>query len=96
MAAIFLTAALLLVGYMCCGHWRQYQLRPWACWNFRRESIGGAVQSAYVTDAMNLLQGLITNKQYLVTLNRPNVYSEKHVVAQMDYHHPFYTNVKRS
>jgi uncharacterized protein len=66
--------------------------RAWACWNFRREVASSAIQPAYVTYAMNLLQGLTTNKQYLVTLNRPNAYPEKHVVAQMNYHHPSYTN----
>ncbi len=65
--------------------------RAWSCWNFRRESIGAKDLPAYVTYAMNLLQGLTTSKQYLVTLNRPSAYDEKQVVARMVYHHPTYT-----
>jgi uncharacterized protein len=66
--------------------------RAWSCWNFRREGSGSATQPAYVTYAMNLLQGLTTSKQYLVTLNRPSAYDEKQVIARMVYHHPTYTN----
>ncbi len=66
--------------------------RAWSCWNFRREGSGATTQPAYVTYAMNLLQGLTTSKQYLVTLNRPSAYDEKQVIARMVYHHPTYTN----
>lgn len=66
--------------------------RAWSCWNFRREGNGSITQPAYVTYAMNLLQGLTTSKQYLVTLNRPSAYDEKQVIARMVYHHPTYTN----
>ena len=65
--------------------------RAWSCWNFRREGNGSITQPAYVTYAMNLLQGLTTSKQYLVTLNRPSAYDEKQVIARMVYHHPTYT-----
>ena len=40
---------------------------------------------------MNLLQGLNTHKQYLVTLNRPGDYDESQVIARMVYHHPTYS-----
>jgi predicted NAD/FAD-binding protein len=40
---------------------------------------------------MNLLQGLTTQRQYLVTLNRPTAYDEQQVIARMTYHHPVYT-----
>ena len=66
--------------------------RAWSCWNFRREGSSSTPQPAYVTYAMNLLQGLTTSKQYLVTLNRPSAYDEKKVIARMVYHHPTYTN----
>jgi predicted NAD/FAD-binding protein len=66
--------------------------RAWSCWNFRREGNGSNTEPAYVTYAMNLLQGLASNKQYLVTLNRPNDYDDKQVIARMVYHHPTYTN----
>jgi predicted NAD/FAD-binding protein len=66
--------------------------RAWSCWNFRREDSSSTPQPAYVTYAMNLLQGLTTSKQYLVTLNRPSAYDEKQVFSRMVYHHPTYTN----
>jgi predicted NAD/FAD-binding protein len=66
--------------------------RAWSCWNFRREGSSSAIQPAYVTYAMNLLQGLTAGKQYLVTLNRPSAYDERQVIARMVYHHPTYTN----
>ena len=66
--------------------------RAWSCWNFRREGSHSTPQPAYVTYAMNLLQGLNTSKQYLVTLNRPSAYDEKQIIARMVYHHPTYTH----
>jgi uncharacterized protein len=65
--------------------------RAWSCWNFRRESDNGGEQSVYVTYHMNLLQGLKTQNQYLVTLNRPDGYDDSRVIATMLYHHPTYT-----
>lgn len=66
--------------------------RAWSCWNFRREAGKATAQPVYVTYHMNLLQGLTTRKQYLVTLNRPGAYDESQVIARMVYHHPTYTN----
>lgn len=63
--------------------------RAWACWNFRREA--GPEQGVYVTYSMNILQGLTTRNHYLVTLNRPEGYDPRQVVATMVYHHPTYT-----
>ena len=65
--------------------------RAWACWNFRREAGKGADRPVYVTYGMNLLQGLNTQRQYLVPLNRPGDYNESKVIARMTYHHPVYT-----
>ena len=65
--------------------------RAWSCWNFRREAEGDAEQPAYVTYSMNLLQGLKTDRHYLVTLNRPGDYNPEQVIATMQYHHPTYT-----
>ena len=65
--------------------------RAWSCWNFRREAGKAADQPAYLTYSMNLLQGLTTKKQYLVTLNRPDDYDQSQVIARMVYHHPTYT-----
>ena len=63
--------------------------KAWACWNFRREAREEA--RVYVTYAMNLLQGLSAQKQYLVTLNRPSSHEESQVLASLVYHHPVYT-----
>lgn len=65
--------------------------RAWSCWNFRREAGKTTDQPVYLTYSMNLLQGLTTQKQYLVTLNRPGNYDESQVIARMVYHHPTYT-----
>ena len=65
--------------------------RAWACWNFKRDGNAGPEQPAFVTYSMNLLQGLTTEHQYLVTLNRPSAYDERQVIARMIYHHPVYT-----
>lgn len=65
--------------------------RAWSCWNFKREAGKAVDQPAYLTYSMNLLQGLTTKKQYLVTLNRPDDYDESQVIARMVYHHPTYT-----
>ena len=63
--------------------------KAWACWNFRREA--KEESRVYVTYAMNLLQGLSAQKQYLVTLNRPSPHEESQVLASLVYHHPVYT-----
>ncbi|KAB2887669.1 MAG: NAD(P)-binding protein [Desulfobulbaceae bacterium] len=62
----------------------------WACWNFRLEGDIDEPRPAYVTYAMNLLQGFAASRQYLVTLNRPGEYPQAEVVARMVYHHPTY------
>ncbi len=65
--------------------------RAWSCWNFTRAAGGAGESPVYVSYAMNLLQGLNTRRQYLVTLNRPGEYDENQVIARMVYHHPTYT-----
>ena len=61
----------------------------WACWNFRREA--GEEKNVFVTYAMNLLQGLAGERQFLVTLNRPTPHDAGQVLADLVYHHPVYT-----
>lgn len=63
--------------------------KAWACWNFRREAREGA--GVFVTYAMNLLQGLTGEKQYLVTLNPLQSLDESRVLGSFVYHHPVYT-----
>jgi predicted NAD/FAD-binding protein len=64
--------------------------RAWACWNAhvpaRRT---GAVA---VTYDMNLLQGLRTREEYLVTLNRTDAIDPKSVIRTLRYHHPVYSS----
>ena len=61
----------------------------WACWNFRR--VAGKDRNVFVTYAMNLLQGLTGDRQFLVTLNRPTLHDGSQVLADLVYHHPVYT-----
>ncbi|WP_028577059.1 NAD(P)/FAD-dependent oxidoreductase [Desulfomicrobium escambiense] len=62
----------------------------WACWNFRR--VAGEDRNVFVTYAMNLLQGLAGDRQFLVTLNRPTPHDASQVLADLVYHHPVYTD----
>lgn len=62
----------------------------WACWNFRR--MAGEDRNVFVTYAMNLLQGLAGDRQFLVTLNRPTPHDASQVLADLVYHHPVYTD----
>jgi predicted NAD/FAD-binding protein len=40
---------------------------------------------------MNRLQGLQTQNDYCVTLNRHDPFAANTVIAEMDYHHPLYS-----
>lgn len=62
----------------------------WACWNFRR--VAGEDRNVFVIYAMNLLQGLAGDRQFLVTLNRPTPHDASQVLADLAYHHPVYTD----
>jgi predicted NAD/FAD-binding protein len=63
----------------------------WASWNFIREPNGDAESLVYVTYYMNRLQGLDVGKDYCVTLNCRGSLRGGQVIAEMDYHHPLYT-----
>jgi predicted NAD/FAD-binding protein len=65
--------------------------RAWCAWNFRREVSNGTERPVFVTYYMNRLQGLKSDRHYCVTLNRENSFDPKTVIAEMDYHHPLYT-----
>ena len=65
--------------------------RAWACWNFQRDRQGDQHRQVHVSYWMNLLQGLATKENYMVTLNRPEVYRDTQVIARMEYQHPTYT-----
>lgn len=67
------------------------QHSAWAAWNFTRTSCGhSATQPVFVTYYMNLLQGLQAQQHYCVTLNRPESFPAKKVVAAFNYQHPQY------
>jgi predicted NAD/FAD-binding protein len=63
--------------------------RAWACWNAyvpRRPT--GRVALTY---DMNLLQGLTSREEYLVTLNRGEDIDPARVVRTIPYHHPVFS-----
>ncbi len=64
--------------------------RPaWACWNANvpRQKTG----AVSVTYDMNLLQGLRTKAEYLVTLNRTEQIDPRAVLREIRYHHPVFS-----
>ena len=66
------------------------QRHAWAAWNFTREQ-SDQERPVFVTYYMNRLQGLRTQNDYCVTLNRHDPFRENSVIAEMDYHHPLYS-----
>jgi predicted NAD/FAD-binding protein len=65
--------------------------RAWACWNFIEEEVGQGERPVYVSYFMNRLQGLETQREYFVTLNRTTSFRPDTVIAEMGYHHPMFT-----
>lgn len=65
--------------------------RAWSAWNFTREAGTDEERPVYVTYDMNRLQGLETEREYCVTLNRLTRFAAGAVIAEMDYHHPLYS-----
>ncbi len=65
--------------------------RAWASWNFTRENAGTGKGPLSLTYHMNHLQGLDTEYQYFVSLNRARPIDKKDIVASMEYTHPQYT-----
>ncbi|MDT8440478.1 MAG: FAD-dependent oxidoreductase [Desulfuromonadales bacterium] len=65
--------------------------RAWSAWNFTREAGADEERPVYVTYDMNRLQGLETEREYCVTLNRLIPFAAGTVIAEMDYHHPLYS-----
>lgn len=64
--------------------------RGWACWNYVREG-GHEEGPVSVTYYMNRLQGLETQHDYFVTLNRRSSHPPETVIAEVTYTHPTYT-----
>jgi uncharacterized protein len=63
--------------------------RAWACWNtFVPRQAKGRVALTY---DMNMLQGLASREEYLVTLNRSEDIDPRAVLRTIRYHHPVYS-----
>lgn len=65
--------------------------RAWASWNYVRESETTRAQPVSVTYHMNRLQGLETQEQYFVSLNRMRPIPDRYIVKEMYYTHPTFT-----
>ena len=63
--------------------------RAWASWNYHL--LREVNQPAALTYNMNLLQGLPTRTQFLVTLNHSDAIDPDKVLKRMVYDHPVYT-----
>jgi predicted NAD/FAD-binding protein len=64
--------------------------RAWASWNYVSEKDAPAGGKTSLTYHMNRLQGLKTQKQYCVTLNRSVRPREEETLGEFLYHHPSY------
>ena len=62
--------------------------RAWASWNYTQEVALDGQMPVSVSYHMNTLQGLKTEAQYCVTLNRLGPIREERIVAEFDYMHP--------
>jgi predicted NAD/FAD-binding protein len=67
------------------------QRHAWAAWNFKREADSSGDRPVFVSYYMNRLQGLTTNSDYCVTLNRQTEFSKAAVIADLNYQHPLYS-----
>jgi predicted NAD/FAD-binding protein len=65
--------------------------RAWASWNYRRTRALAKSSPVSVTYHMNRLQGLRTQKQYLVTLNAARPPRGETIIREIHYTHPLYT-----
>ena len=65
--------------------------RAWSSWNYRRELSDDGTRPLSVTYDMNRLQGLQTEKRYLVTLNSHRPIAAKDIVTSFSYTHPHFT-----
>lgn len=65
--------------------------RAWASWNFVREKGMSQDHPASLTYDMNRLQGLKTDANYLVTLNRIKPIDPSKIIKEFTYYHPNFT-----
>ncbi|MBJ35300.1 MAG: hypothetical protein CMB62_01615, partial [Euryarchaeota archaeon] len=64
----------------------------WACWNYVKNKDSKDGDEVSVTYYMNRLQGLKTEKDYLVTLNPTKIIPKNKIIYETEYTHPKYTN----
>jgi len=63
--------------------------RAWAAWNYHIPA--DRQRHVAVTYNMNILQGLATSKQYLVTLNDDRHIEPQNILRRIQYDHPIYS-----
>ncbi|MFZ4573749.1 MAG: NAD(P)/FAD-dependent oxidoreductase [Phycisphaerales bacterium] len=61
----------------------------WAAWNYHVPQT--PTERVSVTYNMNILQGIDSERQYCVTLNRADLIDPQKVIRRITYHHPRYT-----
>lgn len=66
--------------------------RLWASWNYHRRAGADPRSPVPVTYYMNRLQGLPTERDYLVSLNATQVVDPDKVIYSIEYTHPGYTS----
>ena len=64
----------------------------WACWNYVKNRDSKDGDEVSVTYYMNRLQGLKTEKDYLVTLNPTKIIPKNKIIYETEYTHPKYTH----
>ena len=67
------------------------QRRLWASWNYRRPADADPTDPVPITYYMNRLQGLNTDRDYLVSLNLRHPVRPEKVIYSVEYSHPAYT-----
>ncbi|HBZ97070.1 MAG TPA: hypothetical protein DEO57_04425 [Phycisphaerales bacterium] len=64
--------------------------RLWASWNYRRPPGAAPADPVPITYWMNRLQGLESDRDYLVSLNLRRAIPSEHVIYEIEYEHPAY------
>lgn len=68
--------------------------RAWACWNYFLPT--QRAEKATVTYNMNLLQGLVSDETFCVSLNSDRAIAENKIIRKVIYHHPIFTVERRA
>jgi predicted NAD/FAD-binding protein len=63
----------------------------WASWNYTREKLNSPDPPVSVTYHLNRIQGLKTQRDYFVTLNRQKPIPSEKIIREITYTHPTYT-----